>query len=89
MYARFTEATIDPKQREQVEQIGRSITAAARQQKGFRGLSFNLDLKGEGVFLSLWDSKEAMDANETSGYYKEQVEKLKTLLIKPTVRHAG
>jgi len=90
MYARFTEATIDSKQREQAERIGRSIFAAAKQQKGFKGLSFNLDLKGEGVvFVSLWDSKEAMEANETSGYYKEQVEKLKTLLTKPTVRHAG
>src|SRR5579864_8996922 len=90
MYARFTEATIESKHREQAERIGRSIFAAAKQQKGFRGLSFNLDLKGEGVFfLSLWDSKEAMEANETSGYYQEQVEKLKTLLTKPTVRHAG
>ena len=89
MYARFTESAIDPKKREQTEKIGRSIFAAARQQKGFKGLSFCLDPKGEAVFLSLWESKETMQANEASGYYQEQVDKLKDVLIKPTTRHAG
>jgi quinol monooxygenase YgiN len=89
MYARFTEATIDPKQREQAEKIAKSIFDAARKQKGFKGVSFALDSKGEGVFLSLWDSKEALLANETSGYYNEQVAKLKDLLTKPTTRHIG
>ncbi len=89
MYARFTEATIDPKQRAQAENIAKSIFEAARKQKGFKGVSFALDSKGEGVFLSLWDSKDALEANEQSGYYNEQVAKLKGLLTKPTVRHIG
>ena len=89
MYARFTEATIDPKKREQAEMIAESIFTAARQQKGFNGVSFCVDPKGEAVFLSLWESKEAMQANEASGYYKEQVDKLKDVLTKPTTRHAG
>lgn len=89
MYARFTEATIDPKKREQAEMIAESIFTAARQQKGFNGVSFCLDPRGEAVFLSLWESKEAMQANEASGYYKEQVDKLKDVLTKPTTRHAG
>ena len=89
MYARFTEGTIDPKKREDAEMIAESIFTAARQQKGFRGLSFCLDPKGQAVFLSLWESKEALRANETSGYYQEQVDKLKEVLIKPTTRHAG
>ena len=89
MYARFTEATIDPTKREQAEMIAESIFTAARQQKGFKGLSFCLDPKGEAVFLSLWESKEALRANETSGYYQEQVDKLKEVLTKPTTRHAG
>jgi quinol monooxygenase YgiN len=89
MYARFTEATIDPRKREQAEVIAESIFTAARQQKGFKGLSFCLDPKGEAFFLSLWESKEAMRANEASGYYQEQVDKLKDVLIKPTTRHAG
>jgi heme-degrading monooxygenase HmoA len=89
MYARFTEGTIDPKKREQAETIAESIFTAARKQKGFKGVSFCLDPKGEAVFLSLWDSKEAMQANEASGYYKEQVEKLKDVLIKPTTKHVG
>jgi quinol monooxygenase YgiN len=89
MYARFTEGTIDTKKREDAEMIAQSIFTAARQQKGFRGLSFCLDPDGRAVFLSLWESKEAMQANEASGYYQEQVEKLKAVLTKPTTRHAG
>ena len=89
MYARFTEATIDPKKRENTEMIAESIFTAARQQKGFRGLSFCLDPKGEAVFLSLWESKEALLANETSGYYQEQVAKLKDVLTTPTTRQVG
>ena len=79
MYARFTEGTIDTKKREQAEMIAESIFTAARQQKGFRGLSFCLDPKGEAIFLSLWESKEALLANEASGYYQEQVAKLKEI----------
>ncbi len=89
MYARFTEGTIDPKKREQAEKMAKSIFAAARQQKGFKGVSFCVDPKGEAAFLSLWESKEAMQANEASGYYREQVDKLKDVLTKPTTRHAG
>ena len=89
MYARFTEATIDPKKRENAEMIAESIFTAARQQKGFRGLSFCLDPKGEAVFLSLWESKEALLANEASGYYQEQVAKLKDVLTTPTTRQVG
>jgi len=89
MYARFTELTIDPKKREQAETIAESIFTAARQQKGFKGVSFCLDRKGEGVFLSLWESKEALQANEASGYYQEQVAKLKDVLTRPTTRHVG
>ena len=89
MYARFTEGTIDPKKREQAEMIAQSIFTAARQQKGFSGLSFCLDQKGEALFLSLWESKETMQANEASGYYPEQVAKLKDVLTRPTTRHVG
>ena len=89
MYARFTEVTIDPKKRELAEMIAASIFTAARQQKGFKGVSFCLDRTGEGVFLSLWESKEALQANEASGYYKEQVAKLTEILTKPTTRHVA
>src|SRR5258708_9013168 len=89
MYARFTEGTIDPKKRKQAEKIAKSIFTAARQQEGFKGVSFCLDPKGEAVFLSLWESKDAMQANGASGYYKEQVQKLKDVLTGPTTRHPG
>src|SRR5260370_34014386 len=78
-----------PDKREQTEMIGESIFTAARKQKGFRGVSFCLDPKGEAVFLSLWESKETLLANEASGYYQEQVAKLKDVLTKPPTRHIG
>ena len=89
MYARFTEATLDPTKRERAEMIAASIFTAARQQEGFNGVSFCLDPKGEAVFLSLWESKEALQANEASGYYQEQVAKLKDILTTPTTRYVG
>jgi quinol monooxygenase YgiN len=89
MYARFTEATLDPTKRERAEMIAASIFTAARQQKGFNGVSFCLDPRGEAVFLSLWESKEALQANEASGYYQEQVAKLKEILSTPTTRYVG
>src|SRR2546423_6109624 len=89
MYARFTEATIDPKQRQEAEKIAKSIFAAAKQQNGFKGLSFAIDPKGPAVFVSLWDSMDAMQANEDSGYYQEQVARLKHVLTTSTIRHAG
>src|SRR5256886_16272830 len=89
MYARFTEGTMHTNKREDAGMIAESIFTAARQQKGFRGLSFCLDPKGEAVFVSLWESKEALLANEASGYYQEQVAKLKDVLTKPTTRHVG
>jgi quinol monooxygenase YgiN len=89
MYARFTEATLDPTKRERAEMIAASIFTAARQQKGFNGVSFCLDPRGEAVFLSLWESKEALQANEASGYYQEQVAKLKDILTTPTTRYVA
>jgi len=89
MYARFTEATLDPTKRERAEMIAASIFTAARQQKGFNGVSFCLDPRGEAVFLSLWDSKETLQANEASGYYQEQVAKLNEILTTSTTRHVG
>ena len=53
MYLRLTEAAIDPTKRAEAEKIASTIFTAAKQQKGFRGVSFCLDPKGEGVFLSL------------------------------------
>src|SRR3989454_6733249 len=87
MYARFTEGTIDPKKREQTEMIVASIFTAARKQKGFKGVSFCLDPKGEAVFLSRWESEEAMQANEVSGSFNDEVAKLKDGLTTASTRH--
>jgi quinol monooxygenase YgiN len=88
MFARFTE--LSSKDRQKAESIGKeSILPAAKQQKGYRGVFLATNREGEGVFLSLWNSEADLEANEQSGYYQEQVNKLKPYLTKPTVRHIG
>ena len=88
MFARFTE--LSSKDRQEAESIGKeSILPAARQQNGYRGVFLATNKDGQGVFLSLWNSKADLEANDKSGYYQEQVNKLKPHLTKPAVRHVG
>ena len=61
-----------------------SIVPAAKSQKGYRGTYLLADRKtGKGVSISLWDSEEDAIANEQSGYYQEQVDKLKEFFTAP------
>ena len=90
MYARFTETTTDSSKRKQLEEIAiESIIPAARQQKGFKGVLFATNSEGRGVFVSFWESKEALQATESSGYYNEQLAKIRDAVTAPTVRHTG
>lgn len=56
--------------------IGPSIAA----NKGFRGaLLLTDDKTGEGISITLWESEADGQAYESSGSYKAQVDKLRTL----------
>ena len=67
---------------EAIRIVQESILPAARQQPGFRGLIHLADRgTGKGLTLSLWETEAAMRASEESGYYREQLAKVATLLV--------
>ncbi|MGD0662442.1 MAG: antibiotic biosynthesis monooxygenase [Syntrophorhabdales bacterium] len=55
-----------------------SIMPAARQQKGFKGLYLLTDRKtGKVISITLWETETDLTASENSGYYKQQLAKVK------------
>jgi len=64
-----------------------SVVPAAKSQKGFQGAYLLTDRNtGKGISCTLWDSEEDADANEQSGYYQQQLDKLKDFLTAQPVR---
>jgi heme-degrading monooxygenase HmoA len=83
MYARVTTAIAKPDKFDEVLKIIRdSILPAAKKQKGFKGFYDLADRNtGKGILIVLWDSEADMKAGESSGYYREQVAKVASLLV--------
>ena len=88
MFARLTMAPMKmDKLDETIKIFEESIVPAAKSQKGYRGAYLLTDRKtGKEVSISLWDSEEDAIANEQSGYYREQVSKLKEFFTALPVR---
>jgi quinol monooxygenase YgiN len=88
MYARIV--TVHAKLDKLDELIGifrDSIVPAAKQQKGFLGARLFTDrASGKGVAVTRWQSKEELEAGETSGYYQEQIAKIAPMVTQPPVR---
>ncbi len=88
MYARIV--TVHAKLDKLDELIGifrDSIVPAAKQQKGFLGARLFTDrATGKGVAVTRWQSKEELEAGETSGYYQEQIAKIAPMVTQPPVR---
>ena len=85
MYARLTivQVKVD-KQEEATNIVQDSIMPTAKQQNGFRGAYMLTNQEtGKGYFISLWDSKDDAIANEQSGYYQEQLGKVKDFFAAP------
>jgi heme-degrading monooxygenase HmoA len=82
MFARVTMvAPIPDKSDEAIRLFRESIIPAAKSQKGFRKAYFlNNRETGEGIFMTLWESKEDGIASEKTGYYQEQLDKFQGLL---------
>ena len=88
MFARITivQGKID-KLDESIKIYEDSIISAAKSQKGFQGAYLFTDRNtGKGISCTLWDSEDEAFANEQSGYYQEQLDKLKDFLTAPPVR---
>jgi heme-degrading monooxygenase HmoA len=88
MFARLTIAHSLPGKAEEVLRIERdSIVPACRTQTGFKGLYLLQDHKtNKGLTISLWETEADMRAAEASGFYQQQVAKVKDTLAAPPVR---
>jgi len=88
MFARLTMAQMKSDKIDETRKIyEESVIPAAKSQKGYRGAYLLTDRKtGKGISMTLWDSEEDAIANEQSGYYQEQVNKLKEFFTAPPVR---
>jgi heme-degrading monooxygenase HmoA len=96
MYARVT--VLEWKQgqeQEGVEETIRilreSILPETRQQHGFKDfLVLHDQVAGKILVITLWETQAALEANEASGYYHEQIDKLASffpLYATPPYRH--
>ena len=66
-----------------------SVVPQCRKQKGFKGAYFMTNAKtGEAVIMTLWESEEAMLANEESRFFQDQVAKFVCFYAKPPIREA-
>ena len=82
MFARLTTGQVKKDKLDEFLKVYReSIIPAAETQKGIGG-DYCLTNRETGrfVIISFWDSEEEAIANEQSGYYQEQVDKIKHLL---------
>ena len=83
MYARVTTFHLRIDKREEAIDIYKnSIVPEAKQQKGFRGASFLVN-KNAGKFVSttIWEDMESAVANQKTGYYQRQIDKLLDLQV--------
>jgi heme-degrading monooxygenase HmoA len=83
-----TVATTLPGKTDDVLRIERdSIVPACKQQKGFKGLYLLHDHKtNKGLTITFWETEADMRAAEVSGFYQQQVAKVKEVLAAPPVR---
>jgi heme-degrading monooxygenase HmoA len=62
------------------------IIPAAKEQQGFRGANlFTKPKTGQFISTTIWKTEEDMISSDKSGYLKEQLDKVATLLTEPPV----
>ena len=88
MYARLTTCQVKPGGVDQFLSIYKeSILPAVKEQRGFSGAHVLTDRKNNTVIaVAIWRTEADMMANEKSGYYSEQLAKIKSVLSAPAVR---
>jgi heme-degrading monooxygenase HmoA len=90
MYARVSTAQVQPGRLDELLSVSQdSVLPAAQQQQGFRGGLWLTDPDtNKAMIVTLWETKEEMEAGERSGYYREQVGKFGGMLAGEVVREA-
>jgi heme-degrading monooxygenase HmoA len=88
MHARVTTVQIHPEKIDEANSIFRdSVIPAAQAQKGFRAAYLLVDsATGKGMSITAWDALEDLQANESSGFYQEQLAKFAPLFTAPPTR---
>ena len=88
MYARVTTFHLEVKSMEAATEVyENSIIPAAKKQDGFRN-AFFLTNRNAGKFVSItiWENIDYALANQKSGYFQEQIDKLDSFsVVKPEV----
>ena len=87
MFVRMTFTKIDPASAEAVRALyyRDEIWGVLERQKGhrFHYLLESVDVPGEGVSVSAWDSRQDAEAYEMSGVYEELVAKFRSFYTEP------
>lgn len=81
MYARVTLLEIDPVRIDParaVELFKEQVLPELVEQEGYEGIFVLSTPEGRGLLMSLWSTREAAEAGETSGFYAEQLAKFVT-----------
>ena len=88
MFARVTIAAGLPGKAADLLRIERdSIVPACKTQKGFKGLYLLNDPKTmKGMTITMWETEADMRAAEASGFYQQQVAKVKDVLAAMPVK---
>ena len=90
MHARVSTVKVRPGMMDEVVSVSRgSVLPAARTQQGFEGGLWLIDPdNNKAMIVTLWQTKEDMEAGEASGYYREQLGKFGGLLSEEVAREA-
>ena len=86
-FSRVIRGKVEPEKHQEAFAIFTDdIIPAAKEQEGFRGANlFTNPQNGKFISTTIWKTEENMTASDTSGYLKEQLDKVATLLTEPPV----
>jgi heme-degrading monooxygenase HmoA len=88
VHARVINLRVRPVDTEEMVRIYRtSVMPAFRRQRGSDGALLLTDPEtGIGISVMMWETEADREAGESSGFYKEQIEKFSEFLIETPVR---
>lgn len=90
MYARVVTVHIKPENSDEATAIFRdSVIPAAKQQKGYVGMTLLSDAKtGKALAVGIWESEADVQASSSSGYLQQQFAKFGSLFAAPPTHEA-
>jgi len=88
MQARVTHVQVQPDKIDEATSIYRdSVVPVLKAQNGYPATYMLVDrATGKGMSVTIWESLEALQASESSGFYQEQVAKFAPVFAAPPTR---